>query len=108
MSVEGYVGDEYCDIISRDMYPPAHAHGDFGAEWKELCMLTDAPKGTAIGEIGVLPDLDEVERNHIPWLWYMTWSHGFCLTEEFNTKEFLKKLYNHPVAVTLEKLPKLY
>lgn len=108
VSVEGYVGDAYCDIISRDMYPPAHAHGDFGDRLEELRKLTDAAKGAAIGEIGVLPDLDEVQENQTPWLWYMTWSHDFCLTERFNTKEALRKLYAHPIAVTLEKLPELY
>ncbi|MBQ9140266.1 MAG: beta-mannosidase [Lachnospiraceae bacterium] len=108
MSIEGYVGDEYCDIISRDMYPPAHEHSDFADKWKELCELTEAKKGTAIGEIGVLPDLDKVQQSRTPWLWYMTWSHDFCLTERFNTKEALKKLYNHPIAVTLDKMPQLY
>ena len=108
MSIEGYVGDEYCDIISRDMYPPAHGHSDFGERLEELRKLTDTAKGAAIGEIGVLPDPDEVEKNHTPWLWYMTWSHGFCLTEEFNTFDMLKKMYSHPVAVTLSKLPELY
>ena len=108
VSVEGYVGDAYCDIISRDMYPPAHAHGDFKDRLEELCKLTETAKGAAIGEIGVLPDLDEVQKNQTPWLWYMTWSHDFCLTERFNTKEALRKLYAHPIAVTLEKLPELY
>lgn len=108
MSIEGYVGDAYCDIISRDMYPPAHEHGDFADKWEELCQVTEAKKGTAIGEIGVLPDLDKVQESQTPWLWYMTWSHDFCLTERFNTKESLKKLYSHPIAVTLDKLPELY
>lgn len=108
VSVEGYVGDEYCDIISRDMYPPAHAHGDYAEQWKELCKLTDTPKGAAIGEIGVIPDMEALEQSSTPWLWYMTWSHGFCLKEEFNTWDMLRKVYHHSRAITLEKLPKLY
>ncbi len=107
-SIEGYVGDAYCDIISRDMYPPAHEHGDFRDMWEGLRKQTETPKGTAIGETGVLPDLDKAQQSHTPWLWYMTWSHDFCLTERFNTWEVMNKLYNHPMAVTLEKLPQLY
>ncbi len=105
---EGYVGDEYCDIISRDMYPPAHEHGDFAEKWAELRKLTDADKGTAIAEIGVLPSGDILAETKVPWLWYMTWSHDFCLTERFNTWEYLNELYHHPWAVTLDELPQLY
>lgn len=106
--IEGYVGDEYCDIISRDMYPPAHAHSDFAKRWEELCKITKEKKGAAIAEIGVIPDGDMLNETHIPWLWYMTWSHDFCLTEKFNTWDALRKLYHHSVAVTLDKLPELY
>lgn len=106
--VEGYVGDEYCDIITRDMYPPAHEHSDFAEKWEELTRLTSTKKGIAIGEIGVIPSGDALAETKVPWLWYMTWSHDFCLTERFNTWEELKKLYNHPWTVTLDTLPELY
>lgn len=102
---EGYVGDGYCDIVSRDMYPPAHAHGAFTERYTELTQLTDAPKGCAIAETGVIPDADALVREHTPWLWYMTWSHGFCLSEEHNTFDALRRLYAHPYALTLDQLP---
>jgi len=38
----------------------------------------------------------------------MTWSKGFCLSEEWNTCEQLRKTYNSDYAVTLDKLPVLY
>ncbi len=102
---EGYVGDEYCDIISRDMYPPPHAHGAFDDKYRELAAITAAPKGCAIAETGIIPDGDALQDAGTPWLWYMTWSHGFCLTEEHNTFDALRKLYHHPYAITLDKLP---
>ncbi len=105
---EGYVGDDFCDIISLDMYPEPHAHGDFAPAYERLRQITTTQKGAAIGETGILPDPDALTDSHIPWLWYMTWSHDFCLTERFNTYDFLKKLYQHPYAVTLESLPELY
>ena len=105
---EGYVGDAYCDIISMDMYPPAHAHSDFAEAHQRLRKITDTAKGAAIGETGVIPDPDALAKSHTPWLWYMTWSHDFCYTEDFNTSEMLCKLYHHPAAVTLENLPQLY
>ena len=33
---EGYVGDEYCDIISRDLYTEPHVHGAYEEQYEEL------------------------------------------------------------------------
>jgi len=103
---EGYVGDEYCDIISRDQYPPAHAHGAFRDRYDELRTLTPADKGAAIAETGIIPDADALLREQAPWLWYMTWSGGFCLGEEHNSFDALRRLYHHDYAITLDKLPR--
>lgn len=105
---EGYVGDEYCDIISRDIYPPAHAYGAFQDKYEELMQITEVKKGAALAETGIIPDAEELQKNQTPWLWYMTWSGGFVLSEQFNEYEALKKLYQHEYAVTLDKLPRLY
>lgn len=102
---EGYVGDEYCDIISRDFYPAPHAHSAFAEKWQELTRITPTAKGCAIAETGVIPDGDDLARTGTPWLWYMTWSHGFCLSEEHNTCDALRNLYHHPWAITLDELP---
>ena len=105
---EGYVGDEYCDIISRDIYPPAHAYGAFQDKYEELMQITEAQKGAALAETGIIPDADELMKTRTPWLWYMTWSKGFVLTEEFNERAALNRLYQHEYAVTLDKLSKVY
>ena len=102
----GYVGDAYCDIISRDMYPPAHDHGAFEDKYTSLRMITGEDKGCAIAETGVIPDGDALAETRTPWLWYMTWSRDFCRTENFNTHAALRKLYSHPWAITLDRLPK--
>lgn len=102
---EGYVGDDCCDIISRDMYPAPHAHGAFEQKLTELRRITDADKGAAIAETGVIPDADELVRLHTPWLWYMTWSGGFVLTEDHNAFDALRALYHHEYAITLDQLP---
>ena len=105
---EGYVGDTYCDIISMDMYPKPHCHGDFHENYQKLSQMTSAAKGAAIAETGILPDANALAQSHIPWLWYMTWSNDFVLTENFNSFDALKQLYQHPYAITLDRLPKLY
>ncbi len=104
----GYVGDAYCDVLSRDMYPPAHAHGAFQDQYDELRLLTPSAKGAAIAETGVIPDGEELTRLHTPWLWFMTWSHEFALTENYNSFDALRRLYRHDCAITLDKLPEAF
>ena len=101
----GYVGDEYCDIVSRDLYPAPHDHGAYEDRHAELVRNTSAAKGAAPAEIGVIPDPEALSQLKMPWLWYMTWSHGFVLTEEHNSYDALRRLYGHEWAITLDKLP---
>ena len=106
--VEYYPGDDVVDIISRDMYPPAHCHTSRKEEYDELVEITDQKKIVLIGEIGSLPSLNAIVEEGAGWASYMTWSHGFCLGEEFNSYEVLRETYNSPYAVTKEELPVLY
>ena len=99
-----YVGDEYCDILSRDQYPPPHAHGAFREKYDELRAITPMEKGLAIAETGIIPDADALIQEKAAWLWYMTWSGGFALTEEHNSFDALRRLYHHDYAITLDKL----
>lgn len=105
---EGYVGDDVCDVISLDLYPPKHTHTDLETEYHQLVKITPANKLTALGEIGVLPSIPRLAETHIPWIWYMTWSNDFGATEEWTTEEELRAAYAHPYAVTLDTLPRLY
>lgn len=102
---EGYVGDDYCDLISRDIYPPAHAHGAFADKYEELMTIPGVKKGAALAETGIIPDAEALAQLHTPWLWYMTWSKDFALTEKFNSFDALRRLYHHEHAITLDKLP---
>jgi len=104
---EFYPGNEYCDIISRDIYPEAHIHSDLAEKYNELMEITDVSKPAAIGEIGAIPGIEMLSQSRVPWLWFMTWSGEFALTEKHTTNEELIKAYNHDYAVTLDKLPKL-
>lgn len=106
--VEYYPGDDVVDIISRDMYPTAHCHTSRKEEYDELVKITDQKKIVLIGEIGSLPSLSAIVEEGAGWASYMTWSHEFCLEEEFSSYEVLRETYNSPYAVTKEELPVLY
>ncbi len=105
---EDYPGDDVVDVISRDMYPPAHVHTSQAQHYNDLIKITKAHKPVIIAETGTLPDAKAIHDEKIGWSSYMTWSHGFCVGNEFNDEEELKKMYNSPYAITLENLPKLY
>ena len=104
---EAYVGDDYCDIISRDLYPEAHAHSSFYNEYKGLTELAPT-KGVALAENGVLPDPKALKADKAKWLWFMTWSHEFCLTEQYNNFDKLKALYDDPYTIDFDTLKNLY
>jgi len=102
--VEGYPGDDVVDIISVDLYLTKHAHGDYRDEYEELIKITSQKRLAALGEIGVLPDIDLLSQSKIPWSWYMTWSGEFCIGEEWNSTKVLKEIYQSDYAITLDKL----
>ena len=62
----------------------------------------------AIEEIGVVPDVEAMEKEEADWLWFMMWSGGFVLEETYNTAEAYRKQFRAEYAITLDKLPKLY
>ncbi|MGN0588442.1 MAG: glycosyl hydrolase [Ruminiclostridium sp.] len=105
---ECYPGDDVVDIISRDMYPPAHKHTSQSEYYYNLMAVTNAPKITLIGETGTLPSAKAIVEEKIGWASYMTWSKEFCVTEEYTSKEALKEMYDSSFAVTKERLPILY
>lgn len=105
---EGYVGDDVCDVISRDMYPPAHEHTDQKKAYDELVTITQEEKITAIAEIGTIPSVPELAKTKVPWAWFMTWCTEHVTSEKYTDKEELKRAYQHDYAITLDKLPTLY
>ena len=104
---EGYVGDQCCDIISKDIYPQSHHHSDLAEEYKELIRITKEEKLAAIAEVGTIPSILKLSGTRIPWLWFMTWCEEI-LSEKYTYKYELYQAFNHTYAVTLDKLPELY
>lgn len=96
---EGYPGDDVVDILSRDLYAEKGTKTDYRKEYEELISVTAAKKPAALAEIGILPDIRTLEKSRVPWCYYMTWSKGFVMTEDFNSHEALSELYHSDYAV---------
>lgn len=105
---KGYVGDEYCDIISRDIYSEKRVYTSFINELEELKKLTPENKGCALAENGVLPDDEALIKDEANWLWFMTWSKEFVMTEDYSSHEQIKKIYASDYFITRDQLPKLW
>lgn len=103
-----YPGDDFADVITRDMYPPAHSHTAHADELEELRRIPGNGKLYAIAETGTIPDVRAVCENHIPWSWYMTWSNEFGSTDHFTSEEELQRAYSCENAIPLSRLPELY
>lgn len=97
----GYPGDDYVDVIGWDIYLKPHTMTDYQKEYETLISNTTTKKVAALTEVGVVPDITQLEASRIPWAYYMTWSKEFCLTEEHNATETVKRMYDSPYAITL-------
>lgn len=99
---EGYPGDEYVDVVSVDIYMEKYKKTDYKKEYEELINATSSSKVAALAEVGYIPNIEMLERSHIPWAYYMTWSKQFCIGERYNSLNNLIKTYNSKYAVTME------
>lgn len=98
---EGYPGDDFVDVVSRDIYPEPGKQTDYKKEYDELVENTSTEKVAALGEVGTIPNIDQLVQNRVPWAFYMTWSKEFCMTEEHNPTEWVNKMYQSEYAITL-------
>lgn len=98
---EAYPGDDYVDVIGWDIYLQKKETTDYQEQYKQLIANTTGNKVAALTEVGYNPDIRMLEQSRVPWAFYMTWSKEFILSEEYNTKEELKVLYESDYTVKL-------
>lgn len=98
---EVYPGDDYVDIVSMDIYLPEYEKTDYQKQYEKLIENTSKNKTAALAEVGYMPDIQILEKSHIPWAYYMTWSKEFCIGEQYNTLEQLNAMYQSSYALSL-------
>lgn len=99
---EGYPGDEYVDVMSVDIYLPEYKATDYKEEYEALIAETTSNKVLALAEVGYIPDIDMIAESHVPYAYYMCWSKEFCIGQQYNSVENLKKMYASEYAVCYE------
>lgn len=101
-----YVGDEYCDIGSCDVYGPAYDYGSDKNDYKivEKSMIGNKP--IALAESFIIPHPEALIKEEVPWIYFTIWNWEKEEVIFSNmTKEHIKESYNHPYVITLEDLP---
>lgn len=88
-------------ILCPGIYSEPGSKTDYAAEYRELIRNTTAQKPAALAEIGILPDIKLLSESKIPWIYYMTWSGKFVLTEEMNSSEELQNLFGNAYSIDL-------
>ena len=106
-----YVGDDYCDILSVDIYDK----GSLSGQTDRLLFLKSisANKPVAMSECGNFPSVDNIVRDKGYWSYIGQWGGNFLLKDngeletDYNTKENLLSIYNSTITVTRDELPDL-
>ncbi len=106
-----YVGDDYCDILSVDIYDQGNLSGQINRQLflDKICKN----KPAAISECGNFPSIQSMADQKAMWSFIGQWGGNFLLNEdgglntEYNSEENLLLMYNNDLTVTLDKLPDL-
>ena len=101
-----YPGDEYVDIIGRDIYK----QGDRTSQKAEFSKISEHHKNArmvALSECGTVPDMTHIQADAVPWSWFMAWYGDFVRDEKHNTLTALKLIMNSSYVITLDEMPSL-
>lgn len=108
-NADWYVGDEYCDVLSCDVYDD----GNKDAQVNIMLFLQSISKNKpiAMSECGSSPDIQSIADEKAMWAFIGQWGGNYLMTddgklaEENNTAAELIKMYNNNLTLTRDKLP---
>lgn len=108
-NADWYVGDEYCDVLSCDVYDD----GNKDAQVNIMLFLQSISKNKpiAMSECGIFPDIQSIADEKAMWAFIGQWGGNYLMTddgklaEENNTAAELIKMYNNNLTLTRDKLP---
>jgi mannan endo-1,4-beta-mannosidase len=103
-SPDWYPGDEYVDIIGRDIYKD----GDHSSQIMEFNNTNDVFNGTkmiSISECGSFPTPTSLVDDGAAWSWYMPWYGDFTRSSTYNDLSLWIDMFNSDYALTLDEMP---
>ncbi|MFW6246365.1 MAG: glycosyl hydrolase [Tangfeifania sp.] len=103
---EWYPGDEYVDIVGRDIYKEGD-HGSQILEFNQLNDMVDGKKIVALTECGSFPDAGNLVEDEAAWSYFMPWYGDFVRDSKYNSLELWNKMFDHEYVITLDEMPDL-
>ena len=103
-----YVGDEYCDIISADIYDDDDA-SQLGA-FLSLRRISGG-KPLALSECGRAPDVQKLADEKTVWSFFGIWSGEYVIdgygeySDKFISKQQMTDLYSNSLVICRDELP---
>lgn len=113
-NAEWYVGDEYCDVLSADIYTEGR-----DAQINTMLFLSNISpkKPVAISECGKLPAMDSILKEKALWSYTALWIEPYLGKELGNDLDFdedklaaqaqFKEYYNNNYTLALDELPSI-
>lgn len=96
-----YPGDEYVDIVGRDVYANDPA-ATMLSDWNELKDYYGDRRMIALTETGTLPDPAVITSYGIWWSWFSPWTDRFIRDID---PVYIRQVYERDVVITRDELP---
>ncbi|MFO7868724.1 MAG: glycosyl hydrolase [Bacteroidales bacterium] len=103
-SPDWYPGDEYVDIIGRDIYKDGD-HSSQIMEFNNTNNVYDGTKMISLSECGSFPSPTSLVEDGAAWSWYMPWYGDFTRSSEYNDVSLWTDMFNSDYAITLDEMP---
>ena len=102
-----YPGDEYVDIVGRDLYPKTNIHDSQLTEFNKVKALVSSRKMIALTECGGIPDPNLMFEKGDTWLWFMPWYGSYTRDDSQNGAAYWRTVMNNSHVITRDEMPDL-
>jgi len=102
-----YPGDEYVDIVGRDLYPKTNIHDSQLTEFNKVKTIVSNRKMIALSECGGIPDPNLMFEEGDTWLWFMPWYGSYTRDDSQNGAKYWQYVMNNSYVITRDQLPDL-
>lgn len=102
-----YPGDEYVDLVGRDLYPETNVHDSQLKEFNKVKSIVGDKKMIALSECGGIPNPDAMFENGDTWLWFMPWYGDHIRNDKHNGAAYIKAVMDNPKVITRDQMPNL-
>lgn len=106
---EYFVGNNKFDIAAVDLYDQNTDNTSYYMQYQWLYSLTGGEKLIALSECGKLPDMELTFRDRAVWSFFGLWYGDYILSgdgelsEEYNSRDDILKMYNSNRTITLDE-----